>query len=143
MKNNYLRKLMLLGISLFGLNAVAQYTVSAIPHQAYAPGLSVAFTQDDTFSPLIPLTFDFDYFGNTYNQVVVSTNGYISFESTNANGFSPWSFNTTIPNTAFPVKTSFLGCYHDINNADGGGTVTYSIQGTAPYRKFIVIYDNN
>lgn len=144
MKNNYLLKnFVLLAISFFGLKAAAQYTVTPIPHQAYAPGLSVSFTQDDTYSEIIPLTFEFNYFGNTYNQVVVSTNGYINFDTVDAGYFSPWSFQTTIPNAAFPVKNSFLGCYHDINNQDGQGTVTYSVEGSAPYRKFIVIFDNN
>lgn len=144
MKNNYLLKnVMLAVLCLFGLEAVAQYTVTPIPSQQYTATLPVAFTQDDMYSAAIPLNFDFDFFGNTYNQVMVSTNGYVNFDLANASSFSPWSFNGTIPNASFPVKNSFLGCYHDMNNQDGDGTITFGSTGSAPYRKFVVIYDNN
>lgn len=143
MKNNYLlKKCALAFICFLGFKAVAQYTVSSIPSQQYVTALPVAFSVDDTYSAAIPLTFDFNFFGNTYNQVLVSTNGYIKFDTALANQASPWSFTGTIPNNVFPVDNSFLGCYHDLNNQTAQGTTTYAVIGSAPYRKFVVVFNN-
>jgi len=42
----------------------------------------------------------------------------------------------------FPVKNVFLGAYHDMDNRNSEGTITYAIIGNAPYRKLVVIFDN-
>jgi hypothetical protein len=124
--------------------AAQEYAVMPIPYQIYSADMAVQGTQDDHCSNLIPLGFNFNFYGNIYNQVVVSTNGYIDFRSEMANGFSPFSFGSqTIPNVFFPVKNSILGCYQDLNNSNGEGTITYGITGVAPYRKFVVLFDNN
>ena len=149
MKNNYFNRtnsLLSLAISLFGLTAIAQsdYTVTAIPHQVYSAFTPVEFTQDDIYSGIIPLTFNFTYFGNTYNQVLIGTNGVIQFNTSLANQHNPWPIDTPIPNTNFNVKNSVLGCYHDMFNtmALSTGSITSSVIGTAPYRKFIVLFDS-
>ena len=133
-------------ISILGFHSNAQndYSVASIPHQVYTAATPIQFTIDDKYSDVIPLTFDFKYFGNTYNQVVIGTNGEMSFTTSLANGFSPWSFNTTIPNLNFPVKNAVLGCYNDMYNnpPQGSGTITYSVVGSAPYRKFVVLFNN-
>lgn len=144
MKNNYLSKIYGALLLLTAFTGHAQYTVSPIPHQAYTATLPVSFTEDDTFSAVIPLGFDFTFFGTTYNSLNISTNGYVEFGGSYAQGsVSPWAFNAPIPSPTFDIKKSFLGCYHDMNNQDAGGTITYGITGTAPYRKFVVIYNNN
>lgn len=140
MKKIYTAFLFFLAISGF---SQANYSVAQIPFQSFTGQLPVQFTSDDINSGLITLPFTFDFYGTTYSQIVVSTNGYIDFRTTMANTPSPWSFSTSIPDTNFPVKNSILGCYHDMNNADGQGTISYGIYGTAPYRKFVVVYHNN
>lgn len=151
MKNNYLllqKTSLIILFALFGLHAQSQsdYTVTSIPHQVYVATSAVQFTADDTYSAAIPLTFDFTHFGNTYNQVVIGTNGEIVFNTSLAGGYSPWSFNTTIPNVNFPVKNAVLGCYSDMNNnsynGSTTGTITYSVVGNAPYRRFVVLFNN-
>lgn len=151
MKNNYLllqKTSLIILFALFGLHAQSQsdYTVTSIPHQVYVATSAVQFTADDTYSAVIPLTFDFTHFGNTYNQVVIGTNGEIVFNTSLAGGYSPWSFNTTIPNVNFLVKNAVLGCYSDMNNnsynGSTTGTITYSVVGNAPYRRFVVLFDN-
>lgn len=151
MKNKYLSMNVVLKATfllIFSFHAVAQiepqndYSVSPIPYQVYTASVSVQGTLDDTFSAPIPLGFDFDFYGNTYSQVNVSTNGYISFTPQVAGTLSPWQINSTIPNVNFNVKNAFLGCFHDLNNSNAQGTITYSVIGTAPYRKFVVLFDN-
>ncbi len=142
---NYLTKISLFIIVFSSLQSEAQvnYNVSPIPHQAYITGAPVGLTIDDTYSPLLTIPFDFTFFGDTYNQLTVSTNGNISFDISVAAGYAPWSYNQTIPNVAFPVKNAVLGCFTDLDNSSASGSITYSIVGAAPYRKFIVIFDNN
>lgn len=119
------------------------YSVSPIPFQQFTATLPVQGTQDDINSNIIPLPFNFDFYGVIYNQIVVSTNGYIDFRTTTANQFSPWSFTQSVPAADFPVKNSILGCFHDMNNNTGLGYINYGIYGTAPYRKFVVVFNNN
>ncbi len=121
----------------------SNYSVSPIPFQQFTATLPVQGTQDDINSNVIQLPFNFDFYGVTYNQIVVSTNGYIDFRTTTANQFSPWSFNQVIPDANFPVKNSILGCYHDMYDNNGQGYISYGIYGTAPYRKFVVVFNNN
>lgn len=139
MKKNLLYLLITIQFTVFAQN----YTVTPIPHQVYTVSLPVQYTTDDTYSSVINLPFNFNFYGNTYNQVVVSTNGYIDFRSELAGAFSPWSFNLTIPNVSFPAKNSILGCFHDLNNSVSGGSINYSVVGAAPYQKFVVFFNNN
>lgn len=147
MKHNYLTQkriffLTLLTAFCLQSNAQTDYTVTAIPHQVYVASVPVEFTSDDLYTPAITLPFTFNYFGIDYDQVLISTNGYIDFRTELAGQGSPWSFNTAIPNASFPVKNSILACYHDTNNQVGAGSITYSVTGVAPYRKFVVIFNN-
>jgi hypothetical protein len=144
MTNNYLTirslfKVAFLLVFSTTMQAQSDYTVSPIPYQVYTATAAVQGTNDDSLSVPIPLGFSFDFYGSTYNQVWISTNGYIAFADA---GFSPWQFSTSIPDAGFPVKNAFLGCFHDINNSNAEGTITYSILGTAPYRKLVVLFNN-
>ena len=143
MKYNYLTLklcfLFLINASLFAQN---DYTVSSIPHQSYTFDSVPLSTLDDIYSPAINIGFTFNFFGNDYNQLVVSTNGFIDFRSNLAGTISPWTLNQSIPNTNFPVKNSILGCYHDLYNPNQVGSITYALTGIAPYRKFIVSFYN-
>jgi len=123
--------------------AQSNYAVAAIPYQPFIGSLTSLPTNDDMNSSAITLPFNFDYYGVTYNQVLISTNGYIDFRTNLANTYSPFAFSQTIPDAAFPVKNAILGAYTDLNNFNGEGSVTYGVYGTAPYRKFVVYFYNN
>lgn len=142
MKQKYI---LFLAFSLLFIKGTAQsnYAVAAIPYQPFTGSLTALATNDDMNSGVINLPFNFDYYGVTYNQVLISTNGYIDFRTNLANTYSPFSFSQTIPNAAFPVKNAILGAYADLNNYNGEGSITYGVYGTAPYRKFVVYFDNN
>ena len=121
------------------LNVSGQYQVTPIPFKAYvANNANILNTLDDTHSNPLNLPFDFNFFDINYNTYRISTNGYMIFNATN--NFSPWSFNLTIPNASFPVKNAILGCYHDMDNGNGQGQITYSTIGAAPFRKHIIIF---
>ncbi len=130
--------------SLFSTIGIAQYTVTPIPHQVYTGSLPVQTTNDDSYSNVITLPFNFEFYGISYNQLLISTNGYLDFRTNLANSSSPFYFMQTIPNTAFSVKNSILGNFQDLyNNTNSSGSITYGVSGNAPYRKFVVLYNNN
>ena len=58
------------------------YEVTPIP---YAPfpfigGTPVSVNTDDVWSPAIDLPFNFCFFGGTYDEIVIGSNGVISFD---------------------------------------------------------------
>ena len=55
---------------------------------------------DDTHSGVVDMGFDFEYFGNTYNQCVIASNSYVTFDLAQANQYSPWGINAASPNPA-------------------------------------------
>ncbi len=135
---------LLVALLLFSLKGISQsYSVKPIPFQQYAGSLATLATLDDINSQSITLPFNFAYYGVTYNKVVISTNGYVDFRTSSAGSFSPYNFSTSIPNITFPVKNSILGAYHDLDNSNAQGTITYGVSGNAPYRKFVIYYNNN
>ncbi|MCF6129946.1 T9SS type A sorting domain-containing protein [Flavobacterium sp. AS60] len=144
MKQKYIL-FMLFSLFVFKGNAQSNYAVNSIPFQPFSGTLSSLTTADDIYSPVITMPFSFDFYGVTYNQIIVSTNGYIDFRTNLAGQYSPWTITYQIPWTNFPAKSSIFGCYEDLNNnaALGGlGTITCGSYGTAPYRKFVVYFYN-
>lgn len=89
---------------------------------------------DDEVSAAIPLGFNFPFYETTQTQVVIASNGWLTF------GSSTSSFASTIPSTSTPNGiVSFFG--RDLNPG-AGGTITYATVGTAPNREFLVNYNN-
>ncbi len=142
MIKNYFLTLVAVLFCQFGFGQ-SNYSVSPIPFQQFTATLPVQGTYDDINSNVIQLPFNFDFYGVIYNQIVVSTNGYIDFRTTSANQNSPWAFSQPVPSVTFPIKNSILGCYHDLNNSNSEGFINYGEYGTAPYRKFVVVFNNN
>jgi hypothetical protein len=56
-------------------NSQNNYAVTPIPFQPFSGTLTSLGTDDDRYSQIINLPFSFDFYGNNYNQIIVSTNG--------------------------------------------------------------------
>src|SRR6185369_13696335 len=69
---------------------------------------------DDVYTSVIDLGFSFTYFGNTYTQCVLSTNNYICFDLSQANGYSPWVIANAAPSPLNPLN-SIYGPWHDVD----------------------------
>ena len=91
---------------------------------------------DDQYSGVIPMTFNFEYYGNIYNQLVISSNSYVTFDLTQAGGASAWGINNVSPNPA-TTNDRIMFPWQD-TNPFAGGVVSYMICGEAPNRVFIV-----
>jgi hypothetical protein len=116
------------------------YTVQSSP---FAPVVPIATplggvgpVGDEGITAGAPIGFSFDYFGTTYSSVTVHTNGYIVFDPPAYvfGSFSP----PAIPSTA--NTNSWAGFWADLNAV--GGNITYGTIGVAPFRKFVVNYNN-
>jgi uncharacterized repeat protein (TIGR01451 family) len=123
--------------------AQTNYSVYPIPYNPdpfissnIAPNTQI----DDSYSTPISLGFTFNYFGVDYTEASISTNGYITFNLNLAGSYSPWSINTSITGAATQgIKNAILAPWQDINPGTGG-MIYYSINGTAPFRRFVVSF---
>lgn len=124
-----------------------QYDVSSIPYTPPYPftgGTSAFVGTDDIFSGLINIPFDFCFYGNTYNQLVIGANGLISFDVNLANAYCQFSYTASIPSTPIingPFENAIHGAYHDIDPSVGGD-INYQVLGNAPCRTFVVNFSN-
>lgn len=116
------------------------YGLTNIP---YAPasnaGVVIPLTDDNVLGPF-NIGFSFCFFGNTYNQFWVGSNGWISFSA----GQSPSWNCATIPiptvNACVP-KNCVMTPYFDFNPS-AGGQVRYQTLGVAPCRTLVVSWVN-
>lgn len=111
---------------------------------------TTSFTQDDNRSDFTNIGFDFWYDGTRYTQFCVSTNGYIDFSSSTANG-GPVANAFGYDNTAFtnsggataPAITPF---YDDLTAQGGtnalGNSIKYTLSGSAPNRVLTIEWIN-
>jgi hypothetical protein len=82
----------------------------------------VSVNTDDVWSPIVNLPFDFCFYGNTYNQCVIGSNGILTFNTSVAGGSSGYSFSNNIPISGDGrlLENSIFGVFHDINPGVGG-----------------------
>ncbi len=142
------------------LKSTEDYTLVSIPYTPfpYTTPTGVedfALYADDQYSFLITLPFSFCFYGNTYNNTVVGSNGIMTFDPANASCANAWPITTTIPyaggticssaSTYYP-KASIMGAYADLDPRTVASPATRKIQwdvtGTAPCRKFVVSFYN-
>ena len=132
------------------LRKTTSYTVSSIPYVPLLPcegpgSVPPGFTlPDDRHSPLVNIGFDFCFFGNTYNQCVISDNGYVTFNAARAGLGSAWSMPATTPIPALAPadwRNAILGPLMDVYIPDGG-QITSQTVGVAPWRVFIVNFND-
>ncbi len=147
-----------LSAEVFETGSSNTYEVSSIaynPATSFNGGTSIFVGLDDTWSDVIQLPFNFCFFGNTYNELIVGANGLITFDVSFANTLCAYEFFNPIPSTGpnggFPpfvpasqglYQNSINGVYHDIDPSIPGADINYKIFGTAPCRIFSISYDN-
>jgi gliding motility-associated-like protein len=131
------------------LKSTTSYTVGNTTYLPYPYnfGTTVLLGVDDQWSQVVPLPFDFCFFGQKYNQCVLGSNGQLSFNVANAGGFCNWAFNAGIPainaTNGAEVLNAIMSPYHDIDPAvQGSGQMRYATFGVAPCRTFVVSWDS-
>jgi hypothetical protein len=109
-------------------------------------------TLDDNRSNFIDIGFDFWYGGTRYTQFCVSTNGYIDFSSSSANGgpvataFGYDNTSFTNSNMAYYTQLAIAALYDDLCSPSAatslGTVVKYALTGSAPGRTLTVEWIN-
>lgn len=98
-----------------------------------ATGTDLGLTDDGVVTFDIP--FDFEFYGTPYNRVTVADNGALKF---NTSGVQ-WD-NQALPTT---TQTALIAPFwDDLNTGQPQAAVYAQVQGTAPYRKVIVQWNN-
>jgi hypothetical protein len=92
---------------------------------------------DDQVSGAIPLGFNFNFYGSTYSEVYVSSNGFLTFNSSSSNGCCTGEL---LPSNNSNPSNLIAGFWNDLNQPQGN--IRYQTIGTAGYQQFIAgFYD--
>ncbi|MBC8173577.1 MAG: hypothetical protein H7X71_06695, partial [Chitinophagales bacterium] len=134
-------------------NTDSGYTLVSIPFNSELhAGTNVTTgmvepTEDDGATSAKDIGFEFCFFGNTYDQIYIATNGWVSFsDPPNA-----WSLvygpggtpSYSLPNTNMNVpKNAIMGPWQDWDLNGCNNCIKYKTSGSAPYRKFVISYQN-
>ncbi|MCS4238321.1 gliding motility-associated-like protein [Myroides gitamensis] len=138
----------------YDIKATTDYTVEAIDYAPPFPffgGDAVNLTLDDDWSDIIDLGFDFCFYGNSYNKVLISANGAITFsiEGVVPGGlYEPgtrggWEFFDPIPFVGDfgdpPFANAIFGVLQDTNPEESPDnySVNYQILGSYPCRALV------
>jgi gliding motility-associated-like protein len=110
------------------------YAVTSIPYVAQVNNGTNLFMTDDSQQGPFNIGFNFCFFGTTYTQFYVGSNGWISFS-----GGQPTTFTSQpIPTAnALVPKNCIMGPWQDWHPGLGG-QIKYQTLGVAPCRKLIV-----
>ena len=110
------------------------YGVTNIPYVAQNNTGTNVFLTDDSQTGPFNIGFNFCFYGQTYNQFYIGSNGWISFSSNQPTTFT----STSIPNAGITIpKNCIMGPWQDWNPGIGG-QIKYQVLGTAPCRKLVV-----
>lgn len=132
------------------IQETSDYEVGSIPFNPPANfnGLnnSLFLNVDDVWSQVVTLPFNFNFFSQNYNQLIIGANGALSFDVSNAGNLNGWILEETLPNSTNPTlsQANIFGAGHDIDANAGDGTyeIGFQIFGTAPFRYFVVSFYN-
>jgi len=86
----------------------------------------------------IPLGFNFNFFGTSYNTINVGTNGVLQFGAYNATALGDFIIGA-LPNTVDPLGAIYI-CANDLVEYNANNYVRYWTDGFAPNRRFIIEY---
>ncbi|HRE77925.1 MAG TPA: choice-of-anchor J domain-containing protein, partial [Flavobacterium sp.] len=135
-----------LAASFYGIASTTSYAVESITYEPPFPftgGTQTSVDTDDVWSDAIDLPFNFCFFGESFTQAKVGSNGVVQFGNGMTDGGGcPWAFTQSVPNPAFPILNAIYGVYQDIdpfiNNAFASPNINYQVLGTYPCRALVV-----
>jgi hypothetical protein len=113
------------------------YTSTVIGYNARNPSWSVIGLGDDQLSGAVGIPFTFNYYGNSYTNLFISSNGYVTFTNDGNNGCCA---GQTLPTATAPNNLIAL-CWEDLDPPEGG-VVRYGTFGASPNRVFVIEYNN-
>jgi hypothetical protein len=142
-----MKRVLLVLLVLFAFNSNAQIITSPDTAvcgsyvdtlQALSSTQSSMFS-DDQHDVLLDIGFTFNFYGLPYTQLVVSGNGYVTFDASQASSYSPWAINAAIPNPGNLPENAIMAPWQDLNTFIGGN-IFYGMTGVAPNRVYTVTW---
>ena len=142
-----MKRVLLILLVLFAFNSNAQIITSPDTAvcgsyvdtlQALSSTQSSMFS-DDQHDVLLDIGFTFNFYGLPYTQLVVSGNGYVTFDASQASSYSPWAINAAIPNPGNLPENAIMAPWQDLNTFIGGN-IFYGMTGVAPNRVYTVTW---
>ncbi|MBL0355747.1 MAG: hypothetical protein IPP72_02145 [Chitinophagaceae bacterium] len=118
-------------------------------------GPSTNLGNDDIYTGVLNIPFTFPFYGANYNSLIASTNGYLSFDVSEAGNFSHYAIlnnagglsatagtGQNLPSALYD-KALIMGPYHDIDpglTTSPNQQIKYNITGIAPNRRWILSF---
>lgn len=111
------------------------YSLTSIPFSPIAGTGTTVTLSDDELSAALPIGFNFNFYGTIYSNFHISSNGYVSFDPSAGAGCCSGQI---LPNTSSP--NNLIALNWDDLYPPAGGTISYLLTGTAPFRKLVINY---
>ncbi len=112
------------------------FSVCATPPASTLPNIDM----DDKFSSAISIGFPFTFYGQTFTQLVISDNNFISFNTSLAGQVSLFKYQDALG--AGQLDNVIMFPFQDLNPSNSNGIIRYKTIGSAPNRKFIIEFCN-
>ncbi len=93
---------------------------------------------DSQWTSPLPIGFNFSVFGQTYNQLRVGADGLVNLGTAPLPLFLPAP--STLPTSLWP--NTLLALAWNRLKPSHAGSIAYEVQGVAPFRQFLLQYDN-
>jgi hypothetical protein len=117
------------------LDPPAAYTCTSITGSWVARGTATNYTLTDDSQTNVTLPFAFTYYGTTFTNAQISSNGYLRLGNGAATAFT----NASIPSAGDP--DGIIAPWWDDLDPALGGTIWSQTVGSAPNRQFVVTWD--
>ncbi len=141
------------------LKEVSSYVLTSIPYNPYdfktQSGIEDAsLYTDDRYSFAASMPFSVCFYNKTFNQVVIGSNGLITFDIENASCGNGYQINNAIPSAVGTIcsasqyypKSSIMAAYTDLDPTPSmcplDKKIEWRVEGLAPTRRFVVSYYN-
>jgi HYR domain-containing protein len=122
------------------------YTVASVPFSPETAPAAVPATFvlacDDCTHFKTEMGFDFTFYGRTYHQVNIVANGFVAFDTVDANEGGCCEGGSIPFGGDAPYNNLIAIAWTDLNAGAVGANVRAETQGIAPNRKFVVQFNN-
>ncbi|MBX7240676.1 MAG: T9SS type A sorting domain-containing protein [Bacteroidia bacterium] len=122
-------------VSIVSYNGNGPYSVMSIPFSPVAGSGTPVILGDDQVSGALPVGFNFTFYGNTYSNFYISSNGFITFNPASGSGCCS---GQVVPNVSDP--NDLIAANWDDLYPPAGGSIEYFTTGIAPNRILVVNY---
>jgi hypothetical protein len=115
------------------------FTASSGTYTYLSGGTAVDIIEDDdVYSSVLPIGFNFVFDGVTYTQVIASSNGWLSFNP----GVDISGITNNLATSSTTIRPLLAPLWDDLDGFDGPGQSSYQVSGSSPNRVFTFEWRN-